>query len=101
MSRDLVTPPPLCMSRNLLYLSSPQLWAQWPFLPLVRRTTPDHTEFGVLADLMGALGLPGYSSTVFFCNLFLLPERLEDLLALPKETFDATEEINAAGWTVD
>ncbi len=76
-------------------------WPHWPFLPLVRRSKPGEIECGILADLFGALGLPGYSSTVFLSNVFLLPKRLEDLLALPKESFDTPDEIAAAGWCVD
>ena len=34
-------------------------------------------------------------------NLFLLPRRLEQFLALARETFDTPEEVADAGWCVD
>ena len=101
MSDDSLTRPRPPTARDLLYIRSPHLWSHWPFLPLVRRPKAGEIELGVLADLFGALNLPGYGSTVFLTNLFLLPRRLEDLLALPKETFDTPDEVVGAGWVVD
>lgn len=48
-----------------------------------------------------AAGLTGCSSTVFVCNIFLLPPSFEQFLALPHETFDSSEELASAGWSVD
>ena len=48
-----------------------------------------------------AAGLTGFSSTVFACNIFLLPDSFKQFLALPHETFDSAEELAAAGWCVD
>jgi hypothetical protein len=48
-----------------------------------------------------AAGLTGYSSTVFVCNLFLLPPSFEAFLALPREVFDGAEELADGGWRVD
>jgi hypothetical protein len=87
--------------RNLLFLASPSLWPAWPFLPLVRRRPGVADECGLLCDALRLCGLPGYSATVILANLFLLPRRLEELLRLPKETFDTPEEVYAAGWRVD
>lgn len=101
MSDDPLTKPRPPTARDVLYLRSPELWAHWPFLPLVRRAQPGALECGVLVDLFGACGLPGYRATVFFANLFVLPRRLDDLLALPRESFDTADEIAAAGWCVD
>ena len=50
---------------------------------------------------MGVHDLAGYSATVFLTNLFLLPERLDEFLALSRETFDTPEEVFDAGWRID
>lgn len=85
--------------RTVLYLSTPALWAHWPFLPLVRRTGGVE-ELGVVFDARAA-GLTGLSSTVYRCNIFLLPDSFEQFLALPHETFDSCEELADGGWSVD
>ena len=87
-------------SRQLLVLSCPGLWPAWPFLPLARRT-PAGLECGLLCDLLVMANRPGLRATVFLCNLFGLPEKLEDFLELPKEVFDTPEEVFEAGWRVD
>ena len=48
-----------------------------------------------------AAGLTGLSSTVYRCNVFLLPDSFEQFLALPHETFDSSDELASAGWSVD
>lgn len=85
--------------RTMLFLSSPALWPAWPFLPVVRRTK-GHDELGVVFDSRSA-GLTGYSSKVYLTNMFLLPARWEEFLALPHETFDSADELVLAGWQVD
>ena len=88
--------------RNLLFMCDPRLWPAWPFLPLVRRHRgTDDPDCGLLCDLEGLLGLAGYRCTVHRCNLFCLPPRLQELLDMPRETFDTFEELLAAGWRVD
>ena len=67
----------------------------------MRRLPERQEEYGVLLDALGAYELTGYSATVFFGNLFVLPRTLDEFLALPRETFDQPEEIFDAGWTVD
>ena len=94
------TTPPGDTARHLLLVTTPALWAAWPFLPLVRRSRGAE-ELGVLFDARGACGLTGYSATVFRANLFALPARLDQFLALPREAFDAAEELLRAGWAVD
>jgi hypothetical protein len=60
------TPPvPGELARHLTVITTPPLWAAWPFLPLVRRTAGG-VELGVLFDARGAADLTGYSATVFF-----------------------------------
>ncbi len=86
-------------SRTLLFLTTPALWPAWPFLPVVRRRTGGE-ELGVVFDSRAA-GLTGYSATVVLTNLFMLPDDLAAFLALPKEVFDAAEELIEAGWCVD
>ena len=88
-------------ARNLLFFTTPELWGQWPFLPLVRRTPSREEEYGLLCDVMGLGGPTGYAATVVLCNLFLVPPGLDELLALPREVFDLPEEVFAAGWRVD
>ena len=51
----------------------------------------------MLYDFRGTGGPTGFSSTVFLANVFLLPPTLEEFLALPREVFDAPEEMAAAG----
>jgi len=87
-------------ARQLLVLSCPGLWPAWPFLPVARRTS-GALECGLLCDLLGMANKPGLRATVYFCNLFQLPERLDDFLELPKEVFDTPEEVFEAGWRVD
>jgi hypothetical protein len=85
--------------RTVLFLSTPALWPHWPFLPVVRRTGGVE-ELGVVFDARAA-GPTGYSSTVWFCNLFDLPPTFGEFLALPHESFDGAEELAGAGWAVD
>jgi hypothetical protein len=77
--------------RNLLFMTRPALWPQWPFLPLVRRRPGREDECGVLCDVLGLNGPAGHSATVHIANLFTLPGRLEEILALPKEVHDLPE----------
>jgi hypothetical protein len=86
---------------NLLFLSQPRRWPHWPFLPLVRRRPGQPDEEGVVFDALGCCDLAGYSATVLRCTYFLLPATLEELLRLPRETFDAPEEVFEAGWRID
>jgi hypothetical protein len=69
--------------------------------PLVRRRPGAADECGLLCDALRLCGLPGFSATVILANLFLLPRRLDEILRLPKETFDTPEEVYAAGWRID
>jgi hypothetical protein len=87
--------------RNLLFMATPDLWTVWPFLPLMRRKPGCEEECGVMYDLYHLSGQTGFSCTVFFTNLFLLPPDQEQFLALPKEIYDTVEDIYAAGWRVD
>ena len=86
--------------RNLLFLTTPALWPDYPYLPLVRRGRGE-PELGLLYDALGVSGKAGYSATVMKCNLFLLPQTEEAFLALPREVYDTAEELYAAGWRVD
>jgi hypothetical protein len=88
-------------ARTLFFLEHRMSWPMWPFLPLVRRRPGCEEELGVLFDSFNAGGPPGFGSTVFLANMFLLPRRLEEFLALPKEVFDLPEELADAGWCVD
>jgi hypothetical protein len=97
------TPSPAFRLRelNLLFLSQPRRWSLWPFLPLVKRLPGQAEEYGVLFDALGCCDLAGFSASVFLSNYFLLPGTLDELLRLPRETFDAPEEVFEAGWRVD
>lgn len=99
----MTTPPPPASDeyvRHLRVITTPPVWAAWPFLPLVRHTD-NVVELGILFDARGAAGLTGYSATVFRANLFALPATLAALLALPRDAFDTAEELLAAGWRLD
>jgi hypothetical protein len=63
---SLLTPGADARSRTLYFLTHPQLWECWPFLPVMRRR-PGQTEeeLGVVFDALGACGLAGFSATVF------------------------------------
>jgi hypothetical protein len=96
--------PPACLTgrrRDVYFFTHPRQWGLWPFLPLIRRCPGSEDELGVLFDALGACGLAGHSATVFLSNLFCLPRTLDELLTLPKEVFDAPEELADAGWRVD
>ena len=86
--------------RNLLFLSTPRLWPVWPFLPLLRRRPGYEDECGLLYDVFGLRGMPGYKAAVFACNIFELPPE-EQLLEMPRETFDTPEEIYSSGWRIE
>jgi hypothetical protein len=88
-------------ARTLLFVTQPQRWSYWPFLPLVKRLPGQSEVYGVLFDALGSCDLPGFAATVLLTNLFLMPRQLSTLLALPKEVFDAPEEMVDAGWCVD
>ena len=87
--------------RNLLFMSTPQLWPLWPFLALMRRRPGCEEECGLLYDIFHINGLTGYSCTVFLSNIFFTPSSQEEFLLLPKEVYDTVEEMYAAGWRVD
>jgi hypothetical protein len=88
-------------ARDLLFFLTPQLWTTWPFLPVVRRRPGQERECGLLYDAVKHAGRMGFSATVFLCNIFLLPETIEEFLTLPHETYDTPEEVYQAGWRVD
>jgi hypothetical protein len=100
MTEPDVQPRPATL-RDIVYFSTPRLWATWPFLPLVRRHTNGDCECGVLYDCWSVERRGGYRATVFLTNIFLLPRGEEAFLAMPKEVFDLPEEIADAGWRVD
>ena len=87
-------------TRDLLFFSTPAMWEDWPFLPIIRRTE-DSMEPGLLYDCPSLRTRLGESITVFLCNLFQLPESEDDFLALPRQSFSSVEEMYAAGWRVD
>ncbi len=95
-----LTAMPEGLARHLLFMCTPTLWPAWPFLPLVRRKKGTE-PLGLLFDARTALELCGYSSTVFLTSLFEMPPSLDQFLKLPKEVFDSSEELLAAGWRVD
>ena len=86
--------------RTMLFLTNPDLWPLWPFIPVVRRCSGEE-ELGVVYDARQAVDLTGYSATVFITNMFTLPDKFKEFLKLPKEVFDSAEELTEAGWRVD
>ena len=89
------------MRRDLLFLSTPALWPQHPFLAVVRRKPGTEPEMGLLYDALHVSGRTGVSATVFLENLFLIPPTEAEFLALPREVYDSAEEVYAAGWRID
>ena len=87
-------------ARVLVFFTRPTLWPAWPYLPVVRRGR-GLEELGVLFDFRGTSGRTGYSATVFVTNLFLAPADERMLLLVPREVYDAPEELADAGWDVD
>ena len=87
-------------ARDLLFVTTPALWPAWPFLPVIRHTRGAEA-LGLMFDARGAAGRSGYDLTVFLGNLFDLPAGLDAFLALPRETFETTYALLAAGWRVD
>ena len=87
--------------RNLLFLTTPDLWPLWPFLPLVRRRPEREDELGLIYDVFHVTGRTGRSATVYIANLFQIPSTEREFLALPNEVYDSAEEIFAGGWRVD
>ncbi len=87
--------------RDLFFFTHPDRWPQWPVLPVVRRHPDGAMDCGVLYDFVNTSGRRGFSATVLLCNVFLLPDTEEGLLALPREVYDSPDELVGAGWTVD
>lgn len=88
-------------ARDRLFIETPPLWPTWPFLPVVRVTPGGEIECGLLYDCWSLARRPGFSATVFLCNIFMLPKKEDDFLALPKCVYDTTGELLAGGWRVD
>jgi hypothetical protein len=89
-------------ARHLLYLSKPALWPAWPFLPVVRRKPGvEEEDCGLLYDPPTATETPKSGVTVYLGNLFLLPSKEAEFLALPREEFISPEAAYDAGWRVD
>ncbi|HEY7328494.1 MAG TPA: hypothetical protein VH592_12675 [Gemmataceae bacterium] len=93
--------PRKATARDLFFFANPEHWPTWPVLPVVRRHDDGEMQCGLLYDIMHLSGRTGFSSTVFLCNIFLMPQNEDEFLALPKEVFDSPEEMAAAGWCVD
>jgi len=87
--------------RNLLFLTTPELWQTWPFLPVMRKRPGCEQEYGVVCDLLHFSGRAGFSASVFLCNIILMPQTEPEILQLPREVFDSAEEVYAAGWRID
>jgi hypothetical protein len=62
---DANTQPRPATARDLLFLRTPRLWKEWPFLPVVRRQPGRDLEYGVLYDCWTVARRGGYSATVF------------------------------------
>ena len=75
---------------DLTFMKSPDLWPQWPQLP-VKRARDGKGEFGVLVEVMN-----GVEPTVYLKNLFM---RFTD--DTPTLRYGSIEELLADGWKVD
>ena len=79
---------------QLEMMQNPDSWPRWPFLPLIRRTKglrPFGEEGLLYDDNVNKF-------TVYFANLFMLPE---NLAAFASKTYESYEAILADGWEVD
>jgi len=102
MEKIMATPSPRKATlRDRLLFATPALWPTWPFLPVIRHKDGGGYDCGLMCDANVLFGVTGYSSSVFLCNLFLVPPTADEFLALPKEVFDTAEEVAAAGWVCD
>lgn len=93
--------PRTATARDLLYLSTPELWPLHPFLPIIRYKSDGEMDCGVLYDVRDQSHLSEFQFTVFLTNLFQLPETETAFLLLPKEQFDSLGKLVSAGWVVD
>ena len=87
--------------RNHLFMTTPELWQTWPFLPIMRTQPGCEQEYGVLCDLLHFSGRPGFSATVFLSNFLLIPQTEAEILCLPREVYKNAEQVYEAGWRVD
>jgi hypothetical protein len=88
--------------RDVVFLSTPSAWPQYPYLPVIRRSARgDCQQLGIVYDAVGVSGLYGYSATVFLANYFTLPETEAEFLALPKIVYDTLDELFDDGWVID
>ena len=81
-------------TKQLDMMQQPDTWPRWPFLPLIRRTKglKPFGEEGLLYD-------DGeHKFTVYFANLFMLPQ---NLATCASKTYESYEAIVADGWEVD
>ena len=86
---------------TLFLLANPQHWTHWPVLPMKRLKPGGELLLGLVFDTR-RMELPGFSSTVFLCNLLELPDMsVVEHHELPREVFDSSEELVDAGWRVD
>ena len=87
--------------RDRLYFGRPDLWPLRPFLALSRQPLGEPLELGVMFDAVGVSNTYGYSSAVFFTNVFDLPPTVAEVFALPRVVYDTLDELAADGWVVD
>ena len=87
--------------RNLRFLAAPDLWPNWPYLPLMRRCPGQEEEFGVLFDVMKVFEVAGYTSTVFISEHLLHARRTRSDARTAQRSFRHPRKIFAAGWRVD
>jgi hypothetical protein len=83
-------------------LSDPDLWPNWPVLPVVKRSKKP----GVWPKTGTMVAIEEHKTTVFEFNIFAVSGRsLRDVIAELKpeqvHKFESVDEIIAAGWEVD
>lgn len=73
----------------------PELWSNWPYLPLKRGHIFNDGDCGVIIDERDN----GY--VVYITNLFSMPNNAEGWKKLRSCSYANVDELLAAGWEVD
>ena len=74
---------------------SPEVWTQWPFMPMV------NNEYTKVMDGCGLLYAGTDKFGIVHCNLHTVPHDYEKFLDLDFTTYANYQQMADAGWRVD